>query len=88
MRVTELTIKKKDYYSETSTELTGSVVLQGADGKQEVRLTPETMSGIFKVIRAQVSATAQANARSVEGAIRDAEYAPSLEAAASVGALK
>lgn len=63
MRVLALEIKKRESYdSEYPNEMVGVVQIIGNTGKMEVRLSPKTISEIFKLCRSDVQRVAEYNA--------------------------
>lgn len=88
MQVTELTIKKAASYEDFSGQLVGMVALEGSSGSQKVRLSAASIGRIFSIITAEVQETSLSNSRLVKRAMAEAEHAPLLEAAATVGSLE
>lgn len=84
MRITSLNISKRASYEEMAGQLVGAVTLEGITGKQEIILSPATMSQIFAVIGSEVIERSRTNAAMVKAAIDEAVHAPLLADAATI----
>jgi hypothetical protein len=71
-QITELQIMRADRWATKPGVMSGKVKVEGENGTQEIRLSSETISAIFSIIRNQVVSTAMTNAKQVSDAIIDA----------------
>ncbi len=71
-QVTELHIQRSDRWAATPGVMSGKVIIENENGRQEVRLSAATIAAIFEIIRTQVSTTARDNANQVANAISEA----------------
>lgn len=63
MKILNLEIKKRESYDpEYPNEIVGLVRIIGETGKMEVKLTPKTVAGIFRLCKADVRKVAVYNA--------------------------
>ena len=84
MFVTSLVIKKRERYEDNAGQLYGSVVLEGANGKQEIVLSAGAISRVFGVIAQEVQDRAGVNAQAVRAGMDEAVNAPLLMDASKV----
>lgn len=84
MFVTSLVIKKRERYEDNAGQLYGSVVLEGANGKQEIVLSASAISRVFGVIAQEVQDRARVNAQAVRAGMDEAVNAPLLMDASKV----
>lgn len=72
MKVVSLSIEKRQNYdSEYPNEIVGLVQIAGETGKMEVRLTPKTVSAIFRLCKEDVQRTANYNAEQASAAVEN-----------------
>ena len=70
MKVISLEISKRGpYESEYPNEMVGTVQITGNTGKMEVRLTPRTLSEIFRLCKKDVQRVADFNASQATSAV-------------------
>ncbi len=79
MKVTKLEIRQRQSYEDYANTLTGTVLLEGTTGKQEVVLSPMTVSRIFAVLAEDLVARSKQNAALTKAAVEEAVHAPLLE---------
>lgn len=79
MKVTKLEIRQRSSYEDYANTLAGTVLLEGTTGKQEVVLSPMTVSRIFAVLAEDLVARSKQNAALTKGAVEEAVHAPLLE---------
>jgi H+/Cl- antiporter ClcA len=79
MKVTKLEIRQRSSYEDYANTLTGTVLLEGTTGKQEVVLSPMTVSRIFAVLAEDLVARSKQNAALTKAAVEEAVHAPLLE---------
>ncbi len=79
MKVTKLEIRQRSSYEDYANTLAGTVLLEGTTGKQEVLLSPMTVSRIFAVLAEDLVARSKQNAALTKVAVEEAVHAPLLE---------
>ncbi len=79
MKVTKLEIRQRSSYEDYANTLAGTVLLEGTTGKQEVVLSPMTVSRIFAVLAEDLVARSKQNAALTKAAVEEAVHAPLLE---------
>ncbi len=79
MKVTKLEIRQRSSYEDYANTLAGTVLLEGTTGKQEVVLSPMTVSRIFAVLAEDLVARSKQNATLTKAAVEEAVHAPLLE---------
>lgn len=84
MQITTLTIRKQESYEKNAGQLCGSVVLEGATGKQEITLSASAMSRIFGVIAEELIDRSRNNAKMTKNAVEEAIHTPLLLEATEV----
>jgi hypothetical protein len=77
MEVKSLSIERRPSYdTDYPNQLVGLVKLANSNGSQEIKLTNESLSEIFRVITAQVVGTAKTNAKEVAAGMSEARHEP------------
>ncbi len=79
MKVTKLEIRQRSSYEDYANTLAGTVLLEGTTGKQEVVLSPMTVSRIFAVLAEDLVTRSKQNAALTKAAVEEAVHAPLLE---------
>jgi len=79
MKVTKLEIRQRSSYEDYANQLAGTVLLEGPTGKQEVLLSPMTVSRIFAVLAEDLVSRSKQNASLTKTAVEEAVHAPLLE---------
>lgn len=79
MKITKLEIRQRSSYEDYANQLAGTVLLEGATGKQEILLSPMTVSRIFAVLAEDLVARSKQNAALTKQAAEEAVHAPLLE---------
>lgn len=89
MAVKSLIIERRPGYDiDYPNQLVGLVKLESAHGSQEIKLTNESLSEIFRVITAQVVGTAKTNANEVAAGMSEVQYEPLLADSQKLGAIE
>ena len=85
MQVESLSVERRPSYdAEYPGMLVGLVRLKGSNGSQEIRLSNESLSKIFKAIAEDVQQTAVQNAALTKRGMADATAEPLLAASRTV----
>lgn len=85
MQVESLSVERRPSYDpDYAGMLVGTVKLKGVNGSQEIKLSNESLSRIFKAISDDVQRTAVENAALTKRSMADATAEPLLMAARTV----
>ena len=84
MRITSLQVSKRASYEEMAGQMVGHVTLEGITGKQEIVLSPATLSKVFATIGLEVIERSRSNAQMVKAAVDEAVHSPLLAEAATI----
>lgn len=78
MKIKSLVIKRQESYEADANQLRGVVCLVGDQGEQTIRLSSQSISRIFEMIREDAIGTAKLQAKLVSFAVQEAVDEPLL----------